>query len=247
LKARKLGYYVGSLLKLARELETPRDITPLVFGLSRELRFTSGLVLRVQGRLDLLVVKETLCDDAYRLLELAEARLIVDIGAGIGEFAVAAARRFPGCRVLAFEPDTLRFAMLTQNAAASGALIESHRVAIGTRSSYVLSGKGARASTVAYEGAEGPSVPGGRLADFIRHEAVDLLKIDCEGAELDVLQSLSPEGLRRVARVALEYHNFDGERNDVLVVSYLADSGFRVSVRPDRYDPKLGYVYAQRD
>jgi FkbM family methyltransferase len=236
-----------SLLKLSRQLEHPRDIFPLVFGSSQELRFTNGLVLRVQNRLDLLVVKETLCDDVYRLTQLAEARLIVDVGAGIGEFAVAAARRFPGCRVLAFEPDPDRFAMLTENAAASGARVESLCLAIGTQSSYVLSGKGARSSTVAPERAEGPSVPGGRLADFVGHEAVDLLKIDCEGAELDVLESLSSEGLRRVARVALEYHNFDGVRNDVLVASNLADCGFRVSVRPDRYDRTLGYVYAHRD
>jgi FkbM family methyltransferase len=246
-KARKGPYYVRSFLELARQLEQPRDIVSLVLGSTRELRFTSGLVFRIQGRLDLLLLKETLCDDVYRLEELADARLIVDVGAGIGDFAVAAARRFPACRVLAFEPDAVRFAMLTENAVASGAVIESHRVAIGSRSTYVLSGKGARASTVAREDAEGSSVPGRRLADFIDDDTVDLLKIDCEGAELDILQSLSPEGLRRVARVALEYHNFDGERSDVLVASHLTDSRFRVSIHPDRYDPTLGYVYARRE
>jgi hypothetical protein len=35
---------------------------------------------------------------------------------------------------------------------------------------------------------------------------VDLLKIDIEGAEYDVLKSISPDTLRRVCRVVLEFH-----------------------------------------
>jgi FkbM family methyltransferase len=246
-KARKLGYYARSLLALTRLLQEPQHIVPVALGRSRQLRLRDGLALFVQNRLDLLVVKETLSDDVYRLAELHEPRLIVDVGAGIGEFALAAAHRFPGCRVLAFEPGKDRFEILAQNAAASGVVVESHCVAIGTRRSYVLSGSGARSSTAGPEHAAGRSVPGRALADFLGTDEVDLLKIDCEGGELDVLQSLTPDGLGRIARVALEYHNFAGRRNDDLVTSHLVEAGFQVSIRPDGYDPARGYVYARRD
>jgi FkbM family methyltransferase len=235
------------LLALTRLLQEPQDIVPLTLGATRRLRLRNGLVLRIQDHLDLLVIKETLSDDVYRLSEFDEPRLIVDVGAGIGEFAVAAAHRFPGCRVLAFEPGKDRFEILAQNAAASGVVVESHCVAIGTRSSYVLSGSGARSSTTGPKHAAGRSVPGRALADFLGADEVDLLKIDCEGGELDVLQSLAPDGLGRIARVALEYHNFAGRRNDDLVPSHLVEAGFQVSIRPDRYDPASGYVYARRD
>lgn len=246
LRARKLGYYIRSSIALARELERPRDLVALVIDPSRELRFRNGLVLRVGDRLDLLITKETLCDDVYRLAELTEPRLIVDVGAGVGEFAVSAALRFPRCRVLAFEPHPDRFALLAQNAGANGVVLESLCVAIGTQDEYVLMGQGARSVTAPRERDGGPVVPGRRLADFIGEASVDLLKIDCEGAELDVLRSLSPKGLEHVTRVALEYHDFEGEQSAAHLTSVLADAGFAVRRHPDPYDVAIGYLYARR-
>lgn len=245
LRARKVGYYVRSSVALAGSLRRRRDFFGVALDPSRELQFKDGLVLHVEDRLDLLVAKEILCDDIYGLAELADPRLIVDVGAGTGTFAVVAARRFPGCRVLAFEPDPLRFAALSKNAAANGAAVESLCVAVGTQDTYRLSGKGARSSTVVPAGSGGLLVPGRPLAEFIGEDTVDLLKIDCEGAELDVLRSLSPGGLRRVTRVVLEYHNFHGERNDMLLASHLAGAGYELRALPDPYEPAIGYLYAR--
>lgn len=42
-------------------------------------------------------------ESTLRLLELDHARALVDVGCGNGAFAVAAAGRFPGCRIFAFD------------------------------------------------------------------------------------------------------------------------------------------------
>lgn len=243
---RKIIYYVRSSLTLARRLRRRRDLIAVVLDPSRVLRFEDGLVLRVRDRLDLLVVKETLCDDVYGLSQLVAPGLIIDVGAGVGSFAVPAARRFPECRVLAFEPDPLQFAGLLANAATNGGDIEGICAAVGTSGTYLLTGTGARSSTVSPSAGGGVMVRGVPLRDFVGDVAVDLLKIDSEGAELDVLHSLSPRGLDGVARVALEYHNLQGQRQDAMLASLLAGRGFEVRAVPDRYDARIGYLYARR-
>jgi hypothetical protein len=114
LNFRKLLYYARSSLALARRLRRRRDLVAVILDPSRVLHFEDGRVLRVRDRLDLLIVKETLCDDVYGLSQIVAPSFIIDVGAGIGSFAVPAARRFPECRVLAFEPDPLQFAVLPQ-------------------------------------------------------------------------------------------------------------------------------------
>jgi FkbM family methyltransferase len=246
LNLRKLFYYARSSLALARRLRRRRDLVAVVLDPSRVLHFEDGLVLRVRDRLDLLIVKETLCDDVYGLSQLVAPRFVIDVGAGIGSFAVPAARRFPECRVLAFEPDPLQFAALRANAATNRAHVEGMCAAVGTRATYLLTEAGARSSTVAPSAAGGVTVRGLPLRDFAGDAAVDLLKIDSEGAELDVLRSLSPRGLDRVARVALEYHNLHAHRQDSILASLLADAGFDVRAVPDPYDSRIGYLYARR-
>lgn len=245
LTLRKLPYYVRSSLVLARLLQRRRDFVAVILHPSRTLHFDDGLVLRLRDRLDLLILKETLCDDVYGLADLVAPRFIVDVGAGVGSFAVVAARRFPTCHILAFEPDPQQCILLRENAAANSIEVESVCMAIGTKSAYLLSGKGARSSTVVHSDG-GIFVPGVTLDEFIRGDTVDLLKIDCEGAELDVLRSLSPLGLEHVARVALEYHNFEGERQDLMLGSFLRDAGYTVRVLPDPYSSDIGYLYARR-
>jgi FkbM family methyltransferase len=246
MKLRKLGYYVRSSLALARRLRRRRDVFRVFLDPSRKLQFDDGLELRIRDRLDLLIVKEALCDDVYGLAHLVAPRFIVDVGAGIGSFAVLVGRRFPACRVLAFEPDPEQCALLRENAAVNGSLVESLCVAVGTRPGYLLSGRGAQSSTARPADARALPVSGRRLIEFIGDQTVDLLKIDCEGAELDVLRSVSHEGLERVSRVALEYHNFRGERNDTLSASLLTDAGFEVRRFPDPYDTAIGYLHASR-
>src|SRR4051812_2333108 len=91
----KCPYYLRSLIVLVRALEPKGRVRGL---LGRgPLVFRRGFELEAPELLDLLVAKETVCDDAYRLDSLRDEapRLIVDVGAGIGDFTVLAAWTFP--------------------------------------------------------------------------------------------------------------------------------------------------------
>lgn len=128
LHARKLAYVLsaGSLARAVRPLSWPAL-------LSGRVRLRCGLVLEASELFDLLVLKETVCDDVYRLRALAGPRLIVDVGAGIGDFSLVAASRFPAAQVIAFEPQPEAFAVLERNLAANELQnVEAHCVAVGT-------------------------------------------------------------------------------------------------------------------
>jgi FkbM family methyltransferase len=64
------------------------------------------------------------------------------------------------------------------------------------------------------------------LNDIQAPDTVDLLKMDCEGAEMEALLGAEIETLRRFHRIALEYHEFAGFKiTDVS--NHLSRAGFR--------------------
>ena len=73
---------------------------------------------------------------------------------------------------------------------------------------------------------------------------VDLLKVDCDGDELDVLESAGCE-LERVQRIVLEYHRHLLPDADAHVATYLRERRFLVELRPDPYDERIGYLEAE--
>jgi SAM-dependent methyltransferase len=225
LRVRKLPYYLRHVAGLALGSERPHVVFWRLARPSGDVRLRGGLALRLATRLDLLVLAEIAYSDVYRLRQLPRAEsLVVDVGAGVGEFALLAATMFPRSQVAAIEPNPGRFALLQLNVERCGlANIELHQVAVGL------------------DGDRGQSLDG---ITGGRH--VDLLKIDCEGAEVDVLSCLGAETLARTERVVLEWHNTLDARRDEAAAAILRRNGFEVTVEPDAFDPALGLLHAHR-
>jgi FkbM family methyltransferase len=245
----KLPYYLRSLNSL-RRIATARSITRCIVLRDRRLNLTDGSTLELSGMIDLLVVKETLCDDVYGLADLnALDGVVVDVGAGIGDFTIAAASRSPWLRVVSYEPNPIAFGLLERNVAARGhSNVTLAPVAVGTRDAYVLHqlASGPRA-TAADEGSDGTAilVDAVRLDRSLPPDPVRLLKIDCEGLELDVLQS-GVGVMDRVERVVVEFHRHLLPNADTRVAQFLGTFGFQTRTRFDRYDERIGYVAATR-
>src|SRR5262249_40808985 len=79
------------------------------------------------------------------------------------------------------------------------------------------------------------SVPGvslGQLVDEYRLEAIDLLKIDCEGGEYDILLSTPSDVFRRIRHLVFEYHEIPGFHPRLRqVLSRLTQEGYAVERR----------------
>jgi FkbM family methyltransferase len=164
---------------------------------------------------------------------IAAGERVVDGGANVGAFAVLAARA--GAEVVAYEPNPPTFGALELNAA--GLAVRCVRAALVGEASadgVVAFTVGASADTQGRVGGAGPSleVPAVALADAIG-DGCDLLKLDCEGAEFELLAATPAETLRRVRRIACEVHGWAG--SVAALEEGLSAAGFAVT-RVDKHD-----------
>ena len=76
-------------------------------------------------------------------------------------------------------------------------------------------------------------------------ERIDFLKLDCEGAESAILQSTPDEYLKRIRKIAMEFHDHLSELNHQDIQHILERAGFTTRLKWDGKSP-LGYMYAWR-
>lgn len=146
--------------------------------------------------------------------------LVFDIGANQGFFSCYAAHK--GARVIAFEPYPKSFSLLERNLARNGlsARVSSRPEAVGSGRGvvdfFVTSMLGGGMNTTSavfaskFDHVQSEKVPCVTLGDVLREnstERIRLCKLDCEGAELEILRSVEPEEVARIDAFALEYHS----------------------------------------
>lgn len=189
--------------------------------------------------------------------EIGADDVVIDVGANIGAFAVTAARAAPNGRVIACEPESDNFALLCDNLARNGCRnVTAVRAAVtdhlGEVSLSVSADNSSGHSLRRSHGGPGvvvPAVPLDRLLDEHHVERCDFLKLDCEGAEYDILYHLPTEYFRRIRRIALEYHASPDEKRakgDGLV-DFLRGVGFRIDLYTSVVGSRNGLVFATRD
>jgi len=166
------------------------------------------------------------------------AQTVVDIGANIGVFALYAASE-GAARVEAYEPNSEAFALLRRNIEVNGlqgAIIPRQLAVTAQAGQQVSFPKRASAyNAIVRQGAptteECETVQTTSLEELAQPlSSVDLLKVDCEGAEYEILLGCRPQTLAKVRQLRLEYHN--GRVQEL--TAHLARSGLKqILLRPD--------------
>lgn len=203
------------------------------------LQFRSGLSL-AHGPDDapVFLLFEIFANGCYRsALRNARGGTIVDIGANIGVFTLQALAR-PDISVHAYEPHPRTAATLRRNVAANDrdGRVTVFEEAVGhARGSRRLNagGPSLTSSLYAEPGASGVMVSCVGLDAVVERAggAVSLIKIDAEGAEVDILTGASREVLRAIPRLVLECHDWLAVDATARVAGVLRGAGFRVGVR----------------
>lgn len=185
--------------------------------------------------------------------EIGPRDVVVDVGANIGTFSVYAALRTRG-RVISVEPspDNLRYleGNLEQNGCAR---VEVFAGALSDREGSArleISGTGVRHRLASGEStlARTIEVPTRTLAGLMEErkvEQIDYLKLDCEGAEGLILPSLPDSWLRRIRRIAMEFHDDRSPLDHAALERLLAGAGFHTRLVWDGADVR-GFLYARR-
>jgi FkbM family methyltransferase len=176
----------------------------------------------------------------YRFATKEDAPKVIDCGASVGLCVCYFKHLYPKCNIIAFEPDRRIFDVLKRNCASWGAHdVQLIQKAVWTREETLPFPRNARASGRIDEqalGAEVPRVATCRLRDFLT-ERVDLLRLDIEGAEVDVLLDCA-DLLGQVQNLAVDYHSIvkRPQRLDELM-ALLTRAGFRMHFRATRHSP----------
>lgn len=249
------------------ETSTPLVI-PLPNGLKLSLRSSQ------QAGCASYIIKEIFRHQAYRRpgFELRPTDVVVDLGGNVGVFALWAAPQVK--RVISVEPtkavecleqslalNSIRNVSIVRSAISDGPgtleLLEypgfngvSHNATFkpakwGQRIIKLLWRK-ERVKPVRV------SCPCQSLDEVLRtHDVgqVDFLKVDCEGGEYAVFDSISDETLGRISRIVLEFHEIHPSHDHRRIVTRLQSAGFEVKVERsllDRYFLQAGMLWARR-
>jgi FkbM family methyltransferase len=182
---------------------------------------------------------------------------VIDIGGNIGCFAVLAATLARHGRVVVFEPERENYQLLCRNVRANHlSNVEAVHAAVAARSGAVTLYKaqhGPLHTTIPHRLGDAAGldvVTATTLADiFDRYQIAtcNFLKLDCEGAEYEILYNTPADYLRRVEKIALEYHaHIDKQRTAGKLVAYLETQGFQTVEFTDFVGYDAGFIKARR-
>lgn len=194
-------------------------------------------------------------------LPIEENDIVVDIGANIGVFTVYAASKTRNT-VYAIEPYPHNFDAMSQNVEINQLRnVVPLRLAISDTNGtemFLASGQSQhhRLQKITFkmlyqesENAQYIEVPSMTLQDFMdRHQLgqIDFLKLDCEGSEESIFQSTPQAYLRRIRKIALEFHDHLTHTKHQELQKFLEHAGFFTQIHWDGKS-MLGFIYAWRN
>jgi len=222
----------------AKHIDTKQN--PVVF------RADNGVVVEVPRGAIMAIFKEIFMEDLYDIsflkTRLTPQPVIVDVGANLGFFALFMASHMPGAKIFAYEPLPTNFNHLQRHFQLNSgkALVAENKAVAGTKGSLALyynpnvnftplaslrtDFEDTNTSRVAVEAVSLPDI----IASH-QLEQVDLLKLDCEGAEYEVLYQCPEHALQRVKLIAMETHNGAKlNENTKALCAFLEEKGFMV-------------------
>jgi FkbM family methyltransferase len=196
--------------------------------------------------LDLSIVNETAFLNPYLangFVSLQADSIVVDVGANIGDFAIQAARMCPAGRVLAVEPVDSAGAMIASQARLNGvANIEWVCAALSGSEGEAFAAPAG--SPYAQGSAARERVRATTLSQLMADHGldhIDLLKLDCEGAEWDILPA-AESVLPLIRQICMEFHCERGWTAEKLA-DWLKTRGFAVLHTPGTWN---GLLWARR-
>ncbi|MGH9590967.1 MAG: FkbM family methyltransferase [Terracidiphilus sp.] len=172
---------------------------------------------------------------------LADVRTIVDVGANAGFFSVAARGRYPRATIHAYEPNPRVLPFLNANVSELGIRVFPEAVGISDGFASIEDDGPSNLARTHTSGDGGIPMVGFEKAIQRIGGQVDLLKLDCEGAEWDLFQSA--HCWRNIRNLRMEYHLFHRE-TFAQVDETLRGLGFKII--HTRHEVGFGILWATR-
>lgn len=217
-----------------------------------ELIHRSGLRIKLRPNTDdLRIAKSNFVKKNYTkdFVPITKDSIVVDVGAHIGSFSIMVARS--AYKVLAFEPEPNNYQMLKKN-------VELNHLKNVSIFEMAVSGMSGNQDIYTYQGGSSADyslyktgmmnikmgrIPAISIEDIIKRgdlPRIDFLKLDCEGAEHDILRNISFETAAKIMGIAMETHSVPPEFF-VDIPFRLKELGFEIKIGRNG-----GYLYARQ-
>lgn len=163
---------------------------------------------------DFFIFFEVFVLELYRVPHEDAPKVIVDIGANTGMFSLYAHRSYPGARIVGYEPLPLNYERFSANLRKNGIRgVEAVNKGVGGTARHAslhlhpknTGGHSLIAASLpdSSQAVEIEIVP---IADVVASAGapVDLMKIDCEGAEHEIIMAMTEEQARAIRLMIIE-------------------------------------------
>ncbi|NEP11557.1 MAG: FkbM family methyltransferase [Symploca sp. SIO2C1] len=211
--------------------------------------------------------REIIVEDSYRLYPQSKWTeswdgqvTVIDIGAHAGLLSCLVAHLFPKSKVLAFEAHPTNHKFLEENIKVNQLeqQVTAYHLALageaGTRKIFSAPTPECH-STIMPEGEfyQDRLTMSGEVRCISLNEAfslvpdesyIDLLKIDCEGAEGEMFDSASDATFDRIKRIAMEYHEDISILSPQDLIYLFKQKGFQTEIIPSKDWQYRGMIYA---
>lgn len=228
-----------------------------------EKKLDNGIILTMPEQA-LPLINEIWEHQVYnRIYSIKENDIVFDVGANIGMFGLYAATK--GAKVYCFEPNPDIFKLLQKNIRDNG-LVERvipYNMALGGENCFLelfiadtdrIYSAGSASTNRKYMADLGERIG----ADFkpytvrcqtldtvmndLAVKTIDFMKIDCEGAEFDIIKSTSSQRIKGIGHMAMEIHGACYSQKDLCLM--LMEKGFIIQHFQEVAGPfSVGYVY----
>jgi len=177
--------------------------------------------------------------------------MIIDIGAHIGLFSLLASQLCKTGKILSFEPVRENFDLLVSNLKLNhveNVLPFNIAVSKNSGSLDLFLNNDQSAHSIFSKSSESISVESTSLQKIFEENKISsckLLKLDCEGAEYEIIDSLPSEYLDKIQNMVIEYHLADTKPELVKsLILKIKNAGFKIKTRPHHND--MGFLIARK-
>lgn len=190
--------------------------------------------------------KSIFYDDCYGVRKLqSNIDTIVDIGGNIGFFSMTARSRFPNAAIHTYEPNPNIQEFLLANLKDLNVKVFPEAVGLHDGTVEINFGNGSLFSKTK-ESKDG-DIKKTSIQNVLKRigKKIDLLKMDCEGAEWEIFQDV--KSWQDVNNLAMEYHLWARPNFSLVkLVETVKDLGFRVTYLHESPKLEWGIIHATR-
>lgn len=244
------------LLKNWHKFILPAFIRSYAGSVTVKLRNGLKIALR-NGSTDLMILYHIFSIREYDIFgnfDKNKEYKILDIGGHVGMYALWVAQELPHVQIYVYEPDLDNISLLKQNVRSNN-LTERIKVIqaavcgqTGKRLLYINPINSSMNNV--YEPREDRggskmievnSITLEQIINGNKVEKFDFAKIDCEGAEYEILMSAPDDVLTKLPYIVIEWHTYNSHRPEELI-QFLKDKGYTTT-----YSRKPRIITARRD